>query len=628
MNNISHYLYQFPQSKNYYFRLRIPTKFKSLLLKEKKHFTSTLKTADINAAQWLALFIKGKLQRELKQLEENTEQQYLSDRWDFYQYLKTKFDTYLSWGKKLIASQSFSGEIDKLNEVSTSDMNVYEDYLETLINDKDKKAMLCLNKQIAHAPYMLSYLGDYNDFLLSNFYSEIVKRTPEKPPLSKPSEAEMFFNEQHYDSEFYQALKDEKPIDDPVALKRFMARHAWIELEFKQHLVKQLKIFKQSYNPFTDNVTAKAFSPVEYSAFLEIIDTLKETQNVIKDLKIEKEEQHKSQFVVPLKPAVEEFILEKSKTVKAEAVRLYQISFDFLYTLIGEDFDIRQFDKSKAVEIKTATMNKKTDLKTKDGSGTLAVKTINRYLVNFNAFFNWCENQGKIEKNGFFDSLKIKETQNSKRNRRPYTSEEISKIMNYQPTRNDEAGNIRVDAYWFPKVALYTGMRLNEISGLTTNDFKQEDGIDFISLYDKDLKTLSSQRHIPIHSKLIELGFMDFVEQRKKDKQKIIFVQIRAGLTKAGKDGWGQPISKWYNRNVVKKIGVNKHQELENNYKVDFHTFRNTFLSKFKELGICDNLVKQIAGHGRGDDITFTVYGSEVSTKISVLKDWVEKIRY
>jgi integrase len=628
MNNISHYLYQFPQSKNYYFRFRIPVKYKSLFLKNKKHFTSTLKTADINEAQYLAWFIKGKLFKELIHLEAKTGQEYKAENWDFYQYLKTKFDTYLSWGKKLSASQSFSDEIDQLKEVSTGDMNVYEDYLETLINDKDKKAMICLNKQVAHAPYMLSYLGDYNDFLSSSFHSDILKRSTEQPPLSKPSDAELFFTEQHYDGEFYQTLRDDNPTDSPVALKRFMARHAWIELEFKQHLIKQLKGFKQSYNPFSDTVTAKAYSPVEYGSFLEIIETLKETQRVIKDLKQEKEEKHNSQFVVLLKPAVEEFLNEKKKIIKVEAIRLYQISFDFLYTQVGEDFDICQFDKNKAVEVKKAVMNKETNRTDKDGNKELAVKTINRYLVNFNAFLNWCSNEGKIEKSNFFAGLKIKETKNSKSKHRPYTSDEITKVMSYKPTRSNEAEKIRIDAYWFPKVALYTGMRLNEIAGLTVNDFKQENDIHYINLFDKDLKTETSERHIPIHSKLVDLGFLDFVEQRKKDKQKVLFNQIRAGKKIAGKDGWGVTISKWYNLNLVKKIGVDKREEKANNKLVDFHGLRHTFLSKFKELGICDNLVKQIAGHGKGDDITFDVYGSEVTTKISALKQTIEKVQY
>ena len=73
MNNISHYLYQYPQSKNYYFRFRIPEKYKSLLIKDKKHFTSTLKTADINVAQYLAIFIKSKIFKELSHLEAKPE---------------------------------------------------------------------------------------------------------------------------------------------------------------------------------------------------------------------------------------------------------------------------------------------------------------------------------------------------------------------------------------------------------------------------------------------------------------------------------------------------------------------------------------------------------------------------
>lgn len=43
--------------------------------------------------------------------------------------------------------------------------------------------------------------------------------------------------------------------------------------------------------------------------------------------------------------------------------------------------------------------------------------------------------------------------------------------MAYEPLKNSEAKTIRDDIYWFPKVALYTGMRLNEIAALTVDDF-------------------------------------------------------------------------------------------------------------------------------------------------------------
>lgn len=626
MKNISHYLYQYPQSKNYYFRFRIPEKYKLLLTKDKKHFTSTLKTSDINVAQYLAIFIKSKIFRELSQLEAKPEQHYQSENWDFYQYLKTKFDTYLSWGKKLSASQSFSEEIDQLNEVSTSDMNVYEDYLETLINDKDKEAMLQLNTQIAHAPYMLSYLGDYSAFLSSSFHTDIHKRSANKMPISKPNEAELFFNEQHYDKEFYQSFQEKTDVGYPVELKRFMARHAFIELEFKQHLIKQLKGFKQSYNPFTDTVIAQDYSPTEYGSFLEIIETLKETQKVLKEYKQEKEDKQAKKLVVPLKETFEQFIKEKAKSVKPEAVRLYKISINFLCKQLGEEYDITQFNRKKAIEIKEAVCRIETNRKSADGNSELAVKTVNRYIVNYGAFFNWCYEHSKISQNELFKNLKLKETKSSSNRHRPYTPEEVNKLWNYSFNRKNEAEKIRNDARLYIKVGIFTAMRLNEIADLTTDNFKSENGIAYISLIGNDVKTESSERKIPLHKELINIGLLDLVQKRKEEKQHYIFPQLRKGKTSPGKNGWGEPVSKWLNERLLRNIGIDKAKERENGKLVDFHSLRTTFLSECKHLGFSRYLVTQFAGHLRQDDITFDLYGSEVSTKLSVMKEMIDRV--
>jgi len=81
--------------------------------------------------------------------------------------------------------------------------------------------------------------------------------------------------------------------------------------------------------------------------------------------------------------------------------------------------------------------------------------------------------------------------------------------------------------FWFPIIALYCGMRGNEIALLLTSDIqKTEQGTDYIDVTDvdvvsegvvfsKSVKTATSVRKIPIHSIIISLGFLDFVERRR-----------------------------------------------------------------------------------------------------------------
>ena len=50
--------------------------------------------------------------------------------------------------------------------------------------------------------------------------------------------------------------------------------------------------------------------------------------------------------------------------------------------------------------------------------------------------------------------------------------------------------------------------------------------------------------------------------------------------------------------------------------------------STCKSKGLSSYIVKQIVGHLGKDDITFDIYGSEVSTKMEVMKNLIEKIEY
>lgn len=69
--------------------------------------------------------------------------------------------------------------------------------------------------------------------------------------------------------------------------------------------------------------------------------------------------------------------------------------------------------------------------------------------------------------------------------------------------------------YWGPLIALYTGMRIEEICQSRVSDIREHRGQPFFSVIDgedQELKTETSRRNVPIHEELIRFGFLDFVE--------------------------------------------------------------------------------------------------------------------
>ncbi len=80
--------------------------------------------------------------------------------------------------------------------------------------------------------------------------------------------------------------------------------------------------------------------------------------------------------------------------------------------------------------------------------------------------------------------------------------------------------------FWTPLLAAFTGMRRGEISNLHPDDINTEnpDKVWVVSIKRK-VKNKKSRRIIPLHSKLIELGFLEYLEDLRKifPKAEIIF---------------------------------------------------------------------------------------------------------
>jgi integrase len=85
--------------------------------------------------------------------------------------------------------------------------------------------------------------------------------------------------------------------------------------------------------------------------------------------------------------------------------------------------------------------------------------------------------------------------------------------------------------FWLPLMCLFLGMRPNEAAQMHLDDLKcttagtwyldvvatgDEDADNHAAALVKTLKTITSRRKIPLHPELLKIGFLEFVEQRKK----------------------------------------------------------------------------------------------------------------
>ena len=98
---------------------------------------------------------------------------------------------------------------------------------------------------------------------------------------------------------------------------------------------------------------------------------------------------------------------------------------------------------------------------------------------------------------------------------------------------------------------------------------------------EKRLKTLSSERLVPIHPRLVEIGLLDHVEMLRGRGEKRLFPELDQR-----RDGFGQTASKWFAR-YRERLGI----------KSPFHSFRHTVVDELHQLGADHKKIAALVGH-------------------------------
>ena len=161
---------------------------------------------------------------------------------------------------------------------------------------------------------------------------------------------------------------------------------------------------------------------------------------------------------------------------------------------------------------------------------------------------------------------------------------------------------------WIPLLGLYTGARVSELAGLKVNSIYEKTGLNVMHI--SGTKTDASDRHIPIHHDLLQLGFLEYVESRR--------IKNKVQLFDISKNDGGKVVSKWYT-SYKKKIG------LTDKHKV-FHSFRPTLVDHLKQTGVDFEARCQYIGHDSGGGVHNKIYGRNELNLTIIKNNVVDKI--
>jgi integrase len=237
--------------------------------------------------------------------------------------------------------------------------------------------------------------------------------------------------------------------------------------------------------------------------------------------------------------------------------------------------------------------------------GVMAMNTVIKKIRRVSSLFLWAKQHGYVYEN-YFGGLCPKNTKRAHEERDAFSADDLSVLFPVDFLENKKFRHPY--STWLPLIAIYSGCRLEEICQLHICDIRQDVDIwvfDINGDEDKKLKTEASDRLIPIHSQLIELGFLDYVQSLRRKKVVRLFPELKPD--KYG--SYGASASKWFSRYKT-GCGITISTKA-------FHSFRHTVANHLKQKGIEREKIAAILGH-KDESMTTGRYGKPYESPVLV----------
>lgn len=172
------------------------------------------------------------------------------------------------------------------------------------------------------------------------------------------------------------------------------------------------------------------------------------------------------------------------------------------------------------------------------------------------------------------EHIDLERDEDGEPSRRPFTDQELGILFSqthYQTgngahvTRRNERW--RPFEFWAPLIALFAGLRIGEVSQLHLDDVIEVEGHWCLDVNrrtaDKSVKTAASVRLVPIHGKLVALGFVAYCQRLRAMGFRRVFPDLRYG---SGPARYGKELGR-----VMTKVM----RRLELPPDVTFHSLRH-----------------------------------------------------
>jgi integrase len=335
----------------------------------------------------------------------------------------------------------------------------------------------------------------------------------------------------------------------------------------------------------------------------------------------------------------------KTKVVGEKRVGKLTAAMDLISRFFGNDTPVNMIDRDRCRDFRDllnqlpANLQKLFSdrrvtfdhivLETKNQKRKLLARPTQDVYFNFlKRLLRFAKSEGYIDKYPADDLVPLAKKSSAREARDPFSTEQLNSIFKaplYRGCENDQSGYavegpnvIRGTRFWIPLVALFTGMRLNEICQLDVADICQSDGGTwFIAVNDdgpdKSLKTDHSKRVIPLHPDLMRMGFVDFVQEHRAKSAKLF-----SDLKRTSRGYHSERMSRWFNEGLLPKVNAKTD-------KTSFHSFRHCFRDALRNIDAPPAVVQGLGGWETEGGVSGG-YGKGLS--VDKLMLWTKNIQY
>jgi integrase len=206
------------------------------------------------------------------------------------------------------------------------------------------------------------------------------------------------------------------------------------------------------------------------------------------------------------------------------------------------------------------------------------------------AFFNWAIARGILSANPGTRLAPAKTKSEVKR--RPFHTTEMNAML---AGLEAWAGNRNSGRFWVPLIGIFMGLRLGEIVWLQLEEVQTIAGRPMLRLWrtpERSLKTDGSERIVPIHAALLELGFLQRVAFSREQGWKRVFQDLPGNDQRQCVDLFQKRFAYWQKTTLkLERQGTS------------FHSFRHGFRDALTRAKAPHDVMRNLGGWARGGGV-------------------------